>query len=121
MPYPTVKGRFLALDHMKKTAFSLLAFLMHMACQAQNFDLIPLGIYGGEQEDNLSAYLMGAPKDSTFLSLDAGTINTGIRKAIQLKSLNGPEETVLKKPNKRIFYLTRSFGSFIRSYYQFSG
>jgi len=103
LPYSTVKGRFLALDHMKKTAFSLLAFLMHMACQAQNFDLIPLGIYGGEQEDNLSAYLVGAPKDSTFLSLDAGTINTGIRKAIQLKSLNGPEETVLKNQIKGYF------------------
>lgn len=26
--------------------------------QAQNFDLIPLGIYGGSDESNLSAYLL---------------------------------------------------------------
>ncbi|SHF83533.1 MBL fold metallo-hydrolase [Chryseobacterium sp. OV279] len=88
---------------MKKTALSLLALFVHIAIQAQNFDVIPLGIYGGEQEDNLSAYLVGAPKDSAFLCLDAGTINTGIRKAIQLKSLNGTEETVLKDQIKGYF------------------
>lgn len=69
---------------MKKTAVSLLALLLNIVCQAQNFDVIPLGIYGGEQEDNLSAYLVGAPKDNSFLCLDAGTVNAGIRKAIQL-------------------------------------
>ncbi|MGU3374748.1 3',5'-cyclic-nucleotide phosphodiesterase [Chryseobacterium sp. M5A1_1a] len=88
---------------MKKITLSLFAFLVHFACQAQSFDLIPLGIYGGEEEDNLSAYLVGAPNDSTFLCLDAGTINTGIRKAIQLKSLNGSTETVLKDQIKGYF------------------
>ncbi|MEG0927193.1 3',5'-cyclic-nucleotide phosphodiesterase [Chryseobacterium sp.] len=88
---------------MKKITLSLFAFLLHFACQAQNFDLIPLGIYGGEEEDNLSAYLVGGPKDNTFLCLDAGTINTGIRKAIQLKSLNGSTETVLKEQIKGYF------------------
>ncbi|NIF06230.1 3',5'-cyclic-nucleotide phosphodiesterase [Chryseobacterium sp. Tr-659] len=88
---------------MKKTALSLLAFALHITCQAQNFDLIPLGIYGGEQEDNLSAYLVSAPKDNAFLCLDAGTINSGIRKAIQLKSLTGLEETVLKDQIKGYF------------------
>ncbi|HCA06119.1 3',5'-cyclic-nucleotide phosphodiesterase [Chryseobacterium sp.] len=88
---------------MKKTALSLLALFVHIAIQAQNFDVIPLGIYGGEQEDNLSAYLVGAPKDSAFLCLDAGTVNAGIRKAIQLKSLHGTEETVLKNQIKGYF------------------
>lgn len=88
---------------MKKTVLSLLAFFLHFACQAQNFDLIPLGIYGGEQEDNLSAYLVGAPQDNAYICLDAGTVNAGIRKAIQLKSLNGTEETVLKDQIKGYF------------------
>lgn len=88
---------------MKKITLSLFAFLMHFACQAQNFDIIPLGIYGGEQEDNLSAYLVGASNDSTYLCLDAGTVNTGIRKAIQLKSLNGSAESVLKDQIKGYF------------------
>ncbi|CAM2836825.1 MBL fold metallo-hydrolase [Chryseobacterium flavum] len=74
-----------------------------MTCQAQNFSLVPLGIYGGEQEDNLSSYLVGTPEDSTFICLDAGTVNTGIRKAIQLKSLHGTTETVLRDQIKGYF------------------
>lgn len=88
---------------MKKTALSLFAIFVHIAVQAQNFDVIPLGIYGGEQEDNLSAYLVGTPGENAFLCLDAGTVNTGIRKAIELKSLSGTEETVLKDQIKGYF------------------
>lgn len=88
---------------MKKIALSLFAFCVHITCQAQSFDLIPLGIYGGEHEDNLSAYLVGAPKDNTFLCLDAGTVNAGIRKAIELKSIEGTAETVLKDQIKGYF------------------
>ncbi|MCJ7935745.1 MAG: 3',5'-cyclic-nucleotide phosphodiesterase [Chryseobacterium sp.] len=88
---------------MKKIALSLFAICIHITCQAQSFDLIPLGIYGGEQEDNLSAYLVGKPKDTAFICLDAGTVNTGIRRAIELKSLNRSEETVLKNQIKGYF------------------
>ncbi|KMQ61369.1 3',5'-cyclic-nucleotide phosphodiesterase [Chryseobacterium angstadtii] len=88
---------------MKKTTLSLFAFLLYTVCQAQNFDVVPLGIYGGEQEDNLSAYLVGAPKDNAFICLDAGTVNSGIRKAIELKSLNGTAENVLRDQIKGYF------------------
>lgn len=88
---------------MKKIVLSLLGLFISIASQAQHFDLVPLGIYGGEQEDNLSAYLVGTPKDTAFLCLDAGTINTGIRKAIQLKSLHGSEEAVLHNQIKGYF------------------
>ncbi|WP_333802179.1 3',5'-cyclic-nucleotide phosphodiesterase, partial [Sphingobacterium multivorum] len=88
---------------MKKLALCIFTFLVTMTCQAQHFDLVPLGIYGGEQEDNLSAYLVGTPRDTAFLCLDAGTINTGIRKAIVLKSLNGSVETILHNQIKGYF------------------
>ncbi|MGH1516625.1 3',5'-cyclic-nucleotide phosphodiesterase [Chryseobacterium sp. JK1] len=88
---------------MKKAALTLLTLVVHTFCQAQNFDVIPLGIYGGEQEDNLSAYLVGTPKGNAFICLDAGTVNAGIRKAIELKSLNGPEDIVLKDQIKGYF------------------
>jgi cAMP phosphodiesterase len=88
---------------MKKIVLSLLTVFTCLACHAQHFDVVPLGIYGGEQEDNLSAYLVGTPRDTSFLCLDAGTINTGIRKAIQLKSLNGSVETVLRNQIKGYF------------------
>lgn len=97
------KGWVFSLIIMKKLALSIFTFLVTMTCQAQHFDLVPLGIYGGEQEDNLSAYLVGTPKDTAFLCLDAGTINTGIRKAIALKSLNGSVETILHNQIKGYF------------------
>ncbi len=91
---------------MKKILLSFVTLFICISAQAQHFDLIPLGIlgiHGGEQEDNLSTYLVGAPKDTAFLCLDAGTINTGIRKAIQLKSLRGTEETILHNQIKGYF------------------
>lgn len=88
---------------MKKIKLSLLVLLFSTMGYAQNFDVVPLGIYGGEQEDNLSAYLLGAPERHSFLCLDAGTVNTGIRKAIQLKSLDGSAESVLKDQIKGYF------------------
>lgn len=88
---------------MKNIVLSLLGLFISIASQAQHFDLVPLGIYGGEQEDNLSAYLVGTPKDTAFLCLDAGTINTGIRRAIQLKSLHGSEEAILHNQIKGYF------------------
>lgn len=88
---------------MKKIALSLFALCVYTASQAQSFDLIPLGIYGGEHEDNLSAYLVGAPNENAFFCLDAGTVNAGIRKAIELKSLNGSAEEVLKDQVKGYF------------------
>ncbi|WP_394675013.1 MBL fold metallo-hydrolase [uncultured Chryseobacterium sp.] len=88
---------------MKKIKLSLLVLLFSIMGYAQNFDVVPLGIYGGEQEDNLSAYLLGAPEGHSFLCLDAGTVNAGIRKAIQLKSLDGPAESVLKDQIKGYF------------------
>ncbi|MGE8426855.1 MAG: MBL fold metallo-hydrolase [Sphingobacterium sp.] len=88
---------------MKKIMLSILTVFTCIACHAQHFDLVPLGIYGGEQEDNLSAYLVGTPRDTAFLCLDAGTINTGIRKAIALKSLNGSVETILHNQIKGYF------------------
>lgn len=96
-------GWVFSLIIMKKLALSIFTFLVTMTCHAQNFDLVPLGIYGGEQEDNLSAYLVGTPRDTAFLCLDAGTINTGIRKAIVLKSLNGSVETILHNQIKGYF------------------
>ncbi len=96
-------GWVFSLIIMKKLALSIFTFLVAMTCQAQHFDLVPLGIYGGEQEDNLSAYLVGTPRDTAFLCLDAGTINTGIRKAIVLKSLNGSVETILHNQIKGYF------------------
>src|SRR5690625_7949057 len=70
------------MKHFFKKYLFLLT-LMGSMVQAQSFDIIPLGIYGGGEEGNLSAYLIGETDQQAYLSLDAGTLRTGINKSIE--------------------------------------
>jgi cAMP phosphodiesterase len=47
------------------------------------FVIIPLGVSGGLDESNLSSYLVKVENESQFISLDAGTIYSGIKKAME--------------------------------------
>src|SRR5258708_24945445 len=63
-------------------------------CQSQPiFKIIPLGVRGGNDESNLSAYALAVTGTNAFVCLDAGTLYYGIRQAIAAKLF---EETVLK-------------------------
>jgi hypothetical protein len=64
---------------MKQLAVYLF-FAISFFAKSQSFDVVPLGIYGGEKEDNLSSYLVSVAGKNNFLCLDAGTINFGIQK-----------------------------------------
>ena len=46
-----------------------------------SFQIMPLGVYGGSDEGNLSAYLIAPIQDTAFVALDAGTIHDGLRAA----------------------------------------
>lgn len=87
---------------MKKFLFAS-SVLLNLAAAAQTFDIVPLGVYGGEREDNLSSYLISQYQKNEFLALDAGTINAGIRKAIALKTFDVEEEKVLRDYIKGYF------------------
>lgn len=87
---------------MKKIAIYLSLFISFLL-KSQSFDVVPLGIYGGEKEDNLSSYLVSVSGKNQFLCLDAGTINSGINKAIENKTFNTDEATVLKDYIKAYF------------------
>jgi 3',5'-cyclic-nucleotide phosphodiesterase len=67
---------------------------------APSFKVIPLGVKGGIEEDNLSAYLLAPEGSDSYICLDAGTLNTGIRKAIDRGVLKGKPDEVLKKQIK---------------------
>ena len=71
---------------MKRLPLLLLictVFLMSsMATYAQHsFTIIPLGVYGGNDEGNLSSYLIAPAGDSSYVALDAGTLTDGLRAA----------------------------------------
>lgn len=86
-----------------KNLTTLLFGIFSLFAHSQSFDVVPLGIYGGENEDNLSSYLVSASGKNNFLCLDAGTINSGIQKAIENKTFVAKEATVLQDYIKAYF------------------
>jgi 3',5'-cyclic-nucleotide phosphodiesterase len=69
---------------MIKYFFSLTFCLSATIYSAQNsFKVIPLGTYGGGDESNLSSYMAAPQNSENYIALDAGTIRSGIEKAIQ--------------------------------------
>jgi cAMP phosphodiesterase len=83
----------------------LLLFLLisSIEANAQAFTVIPLGVRGGLDESNLSAYLVAAAGTTDYVCLDAGTLYAGIRKAIDNGALPAPVSTVLRSSIKDYF------------------
>jgi 3',5'-cyclic-nucleotide phosphodiesterase len=50
------------------------------------FSVIPLGVYGGMDESNLSSYMVGLKGSNQYVCLDAGTLHAGIAKAVKKKT-----------------------------------
>jgi cAMP phosphodiesterase len=87
---------------MKKIILSLL-LLSTSITFGQKLEIIPLGVYGGGDESNLSSYLIGVENKNSYLALDAGTIHSGINKAIAEKTFTVDSSTVLKEYIKGYF------------------
>lgn len=60
------------------------------------FKVIPLGVLGGIDEGNMSAYMAAPYGSNNYVCLDAGSLRTGINKAIAHHIFNVPASTVLK-------------------------
>jgi cAMP phosphodiesterase len=83
---------------MAMALFRLAAF-----CQQPAFTVIPLGVKGGQDESNLSAYLVAAKGAADYICLDAGTLHAGIRKAVDNGVLPAPAGAVLRHSIKDYF------------------
>lgn len=70
---------------------------------ANTFRVVPLGVLGGIDERNLSAYMIAPIGSADYICLDAGTLHAGIERAIALKAFNIPTEQVLRKYIKGYF------------------
>lgn len=90
---------------MFKKFLLFLAILPGMltSLSAQNFVIVPLGVYGGGNENNLSSYLIAQKDSADFLALDAGTLRAGIEKAIRNAVFTGTEEEILRNQIKGYF------------------
>lgn len=79
------------------TCTFLYTLFFQTAFSQSSFKVIPLGVKGGIDESNLSAYMIAPQGSDAFVCLDAGTLHYGIEKAIQAKSLHGTATDILKR------------------------
>ncbi|MGQ7945796.1 MBL fold metallo-hydrolase [Flavobacterium sp. WC2509] len=87
------------------TRYFIILFLLSLPMLAQKtaFKVVPLGVKGGIDETNLSAYLIAPVKTNNYICLDAGTINAGIEKAIENQVFTVSVDEVLRKYIKGYF------------------
>ncbi len=81
----------------------LLISALTASAQKPTFTVIPLGVRGGLDESNLSAYMVAAAGTTDYVCLDAGTLYAGIRKAIDNGTLPPPVSVVLRSSIKDYF------------------
>jgi len=92
------------MNHMKTIVLILCSFfLCSTTVLGQNLEIVPLGVYGGGDESNLSCYLLGIENSGCYIALDAGTVRSGIHKAIEKGTFTVPFETVLQRYIKGYF------------------
>jgi cAMP phosphodiesterase len=67
------------------------------------FKVVPLGVRGGLDESNLSAYMVAPEGSDAYICLDAGTLHAGIRKAVDSGVFRVAVGEVLKNYIKAYF------------------
>lgn len=96
-------------QHNSFRGFRLLTLLLLLSAAAfaqtekKAFKIVPLGVLGGIDESNLSAYMVAPTGSNAYICMDAGTLHYGLEQAVKNKVFNIPAEQVLKKYIKGYF------------------
>jgi len=72
------------------------------------FTIIPLGVKGGLDEANLSSYMVAAKGSSNYICLDAGTINTGLQKAVANKLFTESSAEEVQKNKIKAYFISHA-------------
>ena len=93
----------------------MLIVVAHVAGQSNNasissnsFKVIPLGVKGGLDESNLSAYLVAASGNDQFICLDAGTIYKGLELTAQKKIFKSSNPSVIQQNNINSYFISHA-------------
>lgn len=70
---------------------------------AQDFEVLPLGVYGGGDESNLSSYLVRDYQHQNYLACDAGTLRAGLLAAHKKGNLEQTPMQTLQNHIKAYF------------------
>lgn len=67
---------------------AIISLLAHSAYAAPAFEIVPLGVYGGLKDGNLSAYLLKSVASENYAALDAGSLVSGLAAAVEHQSVH---------------------------------
>jgi 3',5'-cyclic-nucleotide phosphodiesterase len=104
---------------LKQKIGPIVAILLMLAAQVtgqsnnasistNGFKVIPLGVKGGLDESNLSAYLVAASGSDQFICLDAGTIYKGLELAAQKKIFKPSNPSVIQQNNINSYFISHA-------------
>lgn len=89
---------------MYRSALICFFLLLLFSCTAWSqqktapaFTVVPLGVKGGMDESNLSAYMLAAAGSQQYVCLDAGTLHAGIAKAVEAGVFKASASEVLRQ------------------------
>jgi 3',5'-cyclic-nucleotide phosphodiesterase len=93
----------------------LLIVVLHVAGQTNNtsnlnngFKVIPLGVKGGLDESNLSAYLVAANGSDQYICLDAGTIYKGLELAAANKLFRSANPSSIQQQQINGYFISHA-------------
>ncbi|MBL7480004.1 MBL fold metallo-hydrolase [Legionella bononiensis] len=74
---------------MRQFFIAICIFVMSNAANcAPVFEVVPLGVYGGLKDGNLSAYLLKNIESENYTALDGGTLVNGLEAAVEKQSVH---------------------------------
>lgn len=80
---PPAPARLARTRRIGRVLAATLGLGLSLALHAGGFEVVALGVEGGLDNGNLSAYLLRRQGDRDYLALDAGTLLPGIRQALR--------------------------------------
>lgn len=93
----------------------LLIVVLHVAGQTNNpsnlnngFKVIPLGVKGGLDESNLSAYLVAANGSDQYICLDAGTIYKGLELSAAKRLFKSSNPSTIQQNNINSYFISHA-------------
>ena len=85
---------------MRNLLFAIMILLLtHTTYAAPVFEILPLGVYGGLKDGNLSAYLLKPINSDNYVALDAGSLVSGLEVAVEHESTHGKNVKDLMQKN----------------------
>jgi len=89
-----------------------LSFLFNANAQLSSnhsvFTIVPLGVKGGLDESNLSAYMLAAAGTDDYICLDAGTLHTGLEKMAASKLFKGTSAEEIQKKYIKAYFISHA-------------